>query len=149
MRRVDVFALGVIFFEMLTGGMHPLGEETILVWPEPSEGKSRQWRRETPWKKWLSKGAKIKYESDSVSQEAYEIIRCCLEINVSQRFTKEQLKARLLERLNLIDKASYDELTCSLDDFDSIAVVSESEGWPYYTDRVEMLNKAFSDQQTS
>lgn len=146
--KVDVFALGVILFEMLTGGIHPLGEETILIWPEPSEGKSPQWRRETPWKKWLRGGAKIKHESENVSQEAYEIIRSCLEVDSSQRFTKEQLEARLLERLKSIDKAAYDTMIALLDYFDGIAVESESGGWPYYANRVEMLNKAFSGYPT-
>ncbi|QTP56317.1 protein kinase [Billgrantia sulfidoxydans] len=147
--KVDVFAVGVILFEMLTGGLHPLGEETILIWPEPSEGKSPQWRRETPWKKWLKRGAKIECESDNVSQDGYEIISSCLEVDFSKRFTKEQLEARLLERLSLIDKAAYDELTGCLDYFDDIAVISESEGWPYYENRVELLNKTFADRPVS
>lgn len=144
--KVDIFALGVVLFEMLTGGIHPVGEETKLIWPEPSEGKSPQWRRETPWKKWLRSGAKIKHESDNVSDDAYEIIKGCLEVNVSQRFTKEELEIRLLERLKSIDTAAYETLVLLLDYFDRIAFDSESGGWPYYANRVELLNKSFPDR---
>ena len=31
--RVDVFALGVIMYEMLTGGIHTVGEHVSLIWP--------------------------------------------------------------------------------------------------------------------
>ncbi len=143
--RADVFAVGVILFEMLTGGLHPVGEQTSLIWPAPAEGKSRKWLREDPWKKWLKSGAPTVTDNNCVNSELLLIVQDCLKTERSERLTKKALEACLLERLRIVDKSAFDTLSMTLTYFDQLADKSEESGWPYYADRIVKLNEEFTD----
>jgi serine/threonine protein kinase len=47
----DIFALGVIAFEVFTDGRHPIGVTTADVWPR-RQGIPRKWDRESTWREW-------------------------------------------------------------------------------------------------
>jgi eukaryotic-like serine/threonine-protein kinase len=143
--RTDVFAVGVILFEMLTGGVHPVGERTSLVWPHPAEGKSRKWLREDPWKQWLNRGALTDIGDHSLDPEILLIIQDCLKIDSAMRPSKKDLEVRLLERLRILHEHEFDTLSVMLAQYDQIANESEELGWPYYADRLKRLNDAFSE----
>lgn len=143
--RVDVFALGVILYEMLTGGIHPVGEFISSIWPTPAQGKSRKWLREDPWKQWVQNGAPLPLTGALIHTELLDIIRACLSINYSERLSKQELEARLLERLAKMDRHAHNTITLMLDDFDKSAREGELSGWPYYAERLEQLNEYFSD----
>lgn len=144
--RVDVFAIGVILYEMLTGGVHPVGQHTSLIWPTPAQGQSSKWLRETPWKKWIARGANL--NSDDLqkhSPELVDLIQKCLKPDASERLSKEDLKAQLCKYLAQIDQFAHKSLLALLSDFDRLADEGEESGWPHYASRVESLNDAFSD----
>ena len=144
--RIDVFAVGVSLFEMLTGGYHPVGERTSLIWPTPVEGKSRKWLREDPWKQWLRNGAPTSVGNSSVDPAMLLIIQDCLRTNSSERLSKKALEVRLLERLQQLDRNAFDTLSATLTYYDQVASESEDGGWPHYAERIAMLNDAFSDR---
>ncbi len=59
--KIDVFALGVIMFELFEEGMHPIGQITEDVWPENLEkpaSTQNKWKREDRWKKWAQQNDK-------------------------------------------------------------------------------------------
>lgn len=141
--RTDVFAVGVILFEMVTGGLHPVGEKTALIWPTPAVGKSRKWLREDPWKQWLKRGAPIS-SSPCANPELMTIVQSCLNIDRAKRPSKELLEAQLLDRLRRVDQFHFDALSVTLAYFDQLAAESEEGGWPYYENRLDKLNKLFS-----
>lgn len=143
--RTDVFAIGVMLFEMLTGGIHPIGERTTLIWPLPAEGKSRKWLREDPWKQWLKRGARSVMDNGGLDQEILRIIEDCLKIDPAARPSNSDLEARLLQRLNDTHSPAFETLSLTLAQFDQIATESQESGWPYYEDRLQKLNDAFSD----
>lgn len=145
--RTDVFAIGVILFEMLTGGVHPVGEHTSLIWPTPVEGKSRKWLREDPWKQWLKNDAPTPTDGNGIAPQMLLIIQDCLKTEVRERISKDALEARLLERLRYLDENVFDTLSVTLTHFDQLASGGEEGGWPYYEDRIRRLNEAFSDNQ--
>lgn len=144
--RADVFAIGVILFEMLTGGAHPIGEKTSLIWPRPAEGLSRKWLREDPWRQWLKNGAQTAIGDAHLDTETLLIIQDCLKIDSAMRLSKQDLEIRLLKRLRILHKHTFDTLAVTLAQFDEIAHESEDLGWPYYADRLRKLNEAFSDR---
>ena len=143
--NVDVFAIGVMLYEMITGGRHPIGEETGLVWPFPISDKSNKWKRETPWKKWLKNGAPFVGDTADLDPDTLAAIRACLEIAPYKRPSAEQLSTLLMERLCQIDESAYMCLAVNLRDFDKMASESKQEGWPYYDQLVENINEAFPD----
>ena len=50
--KTDVFALGVILYELMSDGFHPVGIKLRDFWPTPLEGNSNKWTGSRPWKKW-------------------------------------------------------------------------------------------------
>jgi serine/threonine protein kinase len=144
--RVDVFALGVILYEMLTGGVHPIGEHTSLIWPTPAEGQSRKWLREDPWKKWIERGANFNVAGQhNLDREMVKIIQECLKLDAELRISKSELEALLRKRLEALDRHAHEKLQLMLSEFDRLALEGEEDGWPFYTEMVEQLNQEFSD----
>jgi len=146
--RTDVFAVGVMLFEMLTGGIHPIGERTTLIWPHPVEGKSRKWLREDPWKQWLRSGA-FAVSDRPLDQETLRIVEECLKIDSAARPSIAELEERLLERLKHLHGLAFETLSVTLAHFDQLAIESQEGGWPYYEERLQRLNDAFCDSSPS
>jgi serine/threonine protein kinase len=88
--KVDVFAIGVILVEILTGGIHPVGERRSLIWPTQSPGH-KKWKRETPWKEWIKGGASISAAIPTMDPPLAAIARACL-MPYAERITKESLE---------------------------------------------------------
>lgn len=145
--RVDVFALDVMLFELLTGGLHPVGDRTTLIWPNPQQGRSRKWLREDPWKQWLKTGATTCSEGDALDSETLAIIRHCLEVDSARRPSKRELEEQLLDRLRRAHNHAFETLAVTLRYFDGLAAEGEAGGWPYYEQRLQQLNEAFSGDE--
>jgi serine/threonine protein kinase len=143
--RVDVFALGVILVEMLTGGVHPVGKYTRLIWPTPAAGQSRKWLREDPWKQWLAHGATVSGFGERQNLKLVSIIRSCLETDTALRLSRHQLEAFLLDLLGEIDERVHLAVTLMLTEFDRHANEGEAGGWPYYSERLHQLNKVYEE----
>jgi hypothetical protein len=130
-------------YEMLTGGIHPVGEHVSLIWPAPAPDKSRKWLREDPWKQWIERGAGLLGSHEQYDPDILAIIRTCLATDLSLRPTKPALEGILLKRLSEIDAAAYENLVVLLNYFDSLAIEGEEAGWPFYTERLAQINASF------
>jgi serine/threonine protein kinase len=137
--KSDVFALGVVLHELLTGGLHPIGEPTRDVWPKPVEGKPKKWVHEDVWKKW-ARSQKNLDKNPVISLELADVVRSCLDADIAVRMSAKVLESMLLEFIKVNSQSTYDNLALLLSYFDSIAASNETSGWPYYERLLEQVN---------
>jgi eukaryotic-like serine/threonine-protein kinase len=140
--KVDVFAIGVILVEMLTGGVHPVGERRSLIWPTQSPGYEK-WKRETPWKQWIRSGAQISAAILDLDRPLAAIVRQCL-APYPERINKESLELLLSQELASRDENVWQTLNLLLVLADSGAEGNAAAGWPYYDDLKERIEGFFA-----
>lgn len=129
----DVFALGVIIYEVMTGGLHPYGGVTREWWPEPAEGRSKKWLRPETWEKWAKAGnpiAPAAFLVDGVE----DIARRCMAPDPATRPTLEQVSAQLIAALQEHDDAAGRQAAFQAFHADNGAT---DEAWPYRDHQLE------------
>lgn len=144
--RVDIFALGVNIYEMLTGGIHPLGERTSDIWPQSSKGK--KWEHEEPWKKWARGNAVIKNEFAIKNDVILGIMKKCLSAKVSDRPSPTQLKDDLFRELTILNPQAATNLDAYLNMLDSAERVNADEGWPYMDQLIDKVRHCFDEEDS-
>ena len=113
----DIFALGVIYYQFLTGGYHPVGIELHEHWPNPTAGNSKKWTRPDAWKKWACNGAEITDIGSGVLPELIILIRSMLSPNATDRPSISTVKAKLLNHLDRMSKTDLEihpSIRCSI-----------------------------------
>lgn len=133
----DIFALGVIIFEVMTAGEHPYGGTIREWWPDPEEGKSKRWLRPDIWKKWAEAGNPItpaRFLVDGVDH----IARKCMSPSPSDRPTLDHIQAELLAVLLRHDppsaiQAEFQFLHAEADPNDG--------SWPYRDERLDLVRR--------
>lgn len=141
--KVDVFALGVLIYEMATGGLHPIGERTSDVWPIPLPLKGNKWVREDIWKKWAKKAAIPISDQHIKNDKILDIINKCLIADFEKRIGLFELKDQLFELLNEVNKNKGLNLEAILKMYDDASEVNEKYGLPYYERLLEELNNYY------
>jgi serine/threonine protein kinase len=147
--RVDVFACGVMLHEVLSG-LHPIGQVTSDVWPEPKVGESQQWKRENKWKHWARSPKKLCPESVDQLGGFREIIEESLRTDPKDRPSLIELQCGLLFGLKRLEIVSYENLNCLLSQyhFQSIysAAISDDEDLDrYQLEHLETLTHSASE----
>ncbi len=133
--KVDIFAVGVILVEMLTGGLHPMGIKTSDVWPSVT-GK---WSHEEVWKRWSKSDNKIGPNISIPNEQLLLLIKSCLSTDPNNRPDATALKSSLFNML--IDYPdAYSTLNLYLSQLDQAEAVNSSAGWPYMDELVEKLS---------
>lgn len=136
--RSDIFAVGVLMAEILSGGIHPIGERTLDIWPKSIKGA--KWGHEDIWKKWAKSNVKLNLDLGDVNTELIDLIKLCLSTNPEQRPSATALKEQLLNLLNKTDMGAYLSLKAYIEQMDHAATLSANEGWPYMDQLVARLN---------
>lgn len=139
----DAFAFGVISFELLSGGLHPIGETTSEWWPAPAEGNSKKWTRADFWRKWVAKGVPV-VERKVGPEPARQAILAALSPTPSNRPSMDELIDAMCDAVDaLSDKAAY-YVRFYIDHVDSQAQPSvEHGGWPHLERRLRWLEEEF------
>lgn len=138
--KSDIFSLGIIFYELFSGGYHPVGIKLNEHWPEPIGDNSKKWTRDTAWKKWIEQGALIEHRNSDVNDELRELISKMLSIDAQVRPTIDQVLNSLLLEVKKLNKDSYEQLVFQLDYFKSESCnTGLEEKWPYLSKNWENL----------
>lgn len=137
-QATDIFALGVIFYELLTGGYHPVGIKLADHWPVPKPGNPGKWTRADVWKKWACEGSKIE-EIDAaaqVSPKAISLIRQMLSSDACDRPDVGVVVNIIMDMLGQIHHESHKQVNFLINYFGKQASSESLEAaWPYLANR--------------
>lgn len=107
-QATDVFALGVIFFEIITSGYHPNGIKLSDYWPVAQNGKTKKWTKPDKWREWISNGCIMNMRNDIISSDdILDFIKKMLSVNASDRPCIDEVISFLLDQIKRIDQDSY------------------------------------------
>lgn len=141
--KVDIFALGVNLYEMLTGGIHPVGERTTDIWPTCEI--SKKWESERPWKRWANLEDKITDPDEIKNKNLLKLINDCLKSDFNQRLDLDLVKLRLSEELKKLSPSAFDTLNAYLEMIIEAEKINTQDGWPYMDELMNDLEYAFKD----
>jgi eukaryotic-like serine/threonine-protein kinase len=143
-QATDVFALGVIFYELITSGYHPVGIKIRDFWPEPKYGNSKKWTRKDAWEKWVDSGCKINYISSEIDNEIKQFLGKMLSVKINVRPSIEEVINFLLELIKSESLESYTQLVFLIDYFENQTSDLElEEQWPYLFKKWNILESEF------
>jgi hypothetical protein len=139
---IDVFALGVLAFEIFADGLHPIGVVTADVWPW-QKGMVNKWKEERPWRRWAeAAGSCLPDEDSCLPIGVGELVRLALASDPARRPSLEAFENCLWESLLRVDAVFHENLR------DLIAwreANMSDEPWPHMDDRMTLLRRFYSE----
>ena len=128
----DIFAIGVILYELMTDGYHPVGIKLQDFWPYQKNGNSKKWTREGAWQKWVSQGCKIDNSLSQLDSKVLTFIEKMICVNPTSRPTIDEVIAFLLELIKEKCETSYTQIEFLINHYDSqVSNESLDKRWPH------------------
>ncbi|WP_339614823.1 protein kinase [uncultured Gilvimarinus sp.] len=142
--KTDIFALGVILYELMSGGFHPVGIKLNDYWPRPVGGNSKKWTKANAWKKWAAT-ASIAFEHiASIEPEVQSLIHNMLSVDAADRPSIEEVKISLLGIIKRESQESFVQLEFLVNYFERKAsTVPFKDRWPYLSERWRKFQTKF------
>lgn len=142
--KTDVFALGVILYELMSGGFHPVGIKLSDYWPMPLKNNSKKWTKADAWRKW-AKSASINFESDPpIEPEIQSLVHEMLSVDAADRPTIDDVKTSLLDIIKSESPESSAQLECLVNYFERNASTETlKDRWPYLWKRWQQFQLKF------
>ncbi|GAB3720993.1 protein kinase domain-containing protein [Flavobacterium koreense] len=142
----DVFALGVIFYELITNGYHPIGILLNDHWPEPKHGNSKKYTRRESWENWINNGAIINPCPIIIEPNVISFIAKMLSVNSSDRPSIEEIMDFLLELIKSESEQSFIQIKFLLTHFEEQSTKTPIEdSWPYVSAKFNELKHNFKN----
>lgn len=144
-QATDIFALGVIFYELLTDGFHPIGIRLNKFWPKPENGNSKKYTKEKEWKKWIDKKCQIKEKKDI---KEIEFIEQMLSQDPKLRPNIDEVINFLFSRIKDLDSEVFHSIKKLISELtkNSINLPLEQQ-WPYLDYKWKRVNQ-FINKET-
>lgn len=135
----SVFVLGVILHELMSRGVHPIGERSG-DWHRQVRPNFNRWQKNKLWKRWSESGCPI--AQPLPDSEIATLIAACLSPTPVDRPTIQEVQMSLcgiLQRRS-VTAAAHVDLFLKIAEEDAHAT-----GWPHLTRRIEELERAISE----
>lgn len=141
----DVFALGVILYELMTSGYHPVGIKLRDFWPQPLNGNGKKWTRPNPWRKWATQIDGCCIEPPvPIDPVVLSLIQAMLSVDPAARPTIDEVTNSLLRLVRSHCEKSYNQIEFLLSYFDNqISTESLEKKWPYLADKWNSFEAKF------
>jgi eukaryotic-like serine/threonine-protein kinase len=144
--QFDVFALGVIAFECLSDGIHPVGVATADVWPY-RPGIGQKWNRESIWREWATKPDKtLPAAGREFHVELRELILAALSWEPEKRPSLARFESKLWDALNRADGRTFDGLKMQVEWLEGLCAGDDE--WPHMDERLMLLRQFYSSIQS-
>lgn len=128
----DIFALGVILYELMSNGYHPVGILLKNFWPQPQEGKTSKWTKPCEWKKWIKGGCIIKQLDNPIDSDIVVFIKRMLLIAPDERPNIDEVIDFLFREIDKRSHESYEQINFLIKYYDSKATNEPLEQkWAY------------------
>lgn len=144
--KTDVFALGVILYELMSGGLHPVGIKLRDFWPEPKEGNSKKWTGSKHWKKWSTKdNVKTQVANSAlIDSEVIKLINLMLSQDLDDRPSINEVLDSLLKIIRAKCEKSYVQIEFLIKYYnDEISGEELSTRWPHLSGQWELFSNKF------
>ncbi|MFX4211984.1 protein kinase domain-containing protein [Aliarcobacter butzleri] len=143
----DIFALGIILFELMSGGYHPAinNDKLEFFWPKEQEGYSKKWTRKENWIKWIENNCPINNTHHNIPTSILELIKNMISKEVSLRPSIDVVIDKLLEEIRLRCEKSYKSLVFYINYHDNNPRKSNlKENWPSLEREWTILKNRFT-----
>jgi serine/threonine protein kinase len=142
----DTFSFGVLLHELVTGGLHPIGERTADIWPTPLPDKSTKWKRSTPWRQWIDAGAPLKWPRELLPGGIYDIVKDSLSLDLASRPPIQSVQERLWAVLLEADAFVAESLLMATQIWEENLIADPKANWPHGYAMVDKLRQRFASR---
>lgn len=145
--KTDIFSLGIIFFELMSNGIHPVGIKLTDHWPQPKKESTKKWTRADSWRKWACKTKNLPSISEIpiINSDFLSLYSQMISLSQNDRPTLEYVLKSILDMLNKIDSDAFCQVSFLINYFNEQASSDPIEiRWPSLSEKWLSFEKRFS-----
>lgn len=140
-RHTSVWSLGLIAYELLTFGQHPIGQPT-RPWRDRAPGVFHRWQKKRMWLKWLDCGCRPTGTVGDANID--ELIRQCLTPEPEARPTIASFSEAILGALRQRSPGDFEQANFRI--FHANHVSGSDHDWPHLDHRFNSVVAAVAER---